>query len=38
MNTTLKRNFLKSINSRIRLLKKFDIDNEVSFDEYVQNI
>ena len=38
MNTNLKRNFLKSNNSRIRLLKKFDIDNVVSFDEYVQNI
>ena len=38
MNTNLKRNFLKSNNSRIRLLKKFDIDKEVSFDEYVQNI
>ena len=38
MNTNLQRNLLKRNHSRIRFLKKHDIDNKLSFDEYVKNI
>ena len=38
MNTNLQRNLLKRNHSRIRFLKKYDIDNKFSFDEYVKNI